>query len=104
MTILTKAVLENLEINFSKFSKKTFRYAKRFRIFAITLQRQTTENCSLKKLGGCRSEELLRDKANICAKRGAVTLCACRTAFYNITVAVVENSFVWDQEGVERLA
>lgn len=41
--------------NFSKNLKFFFRYAKRFRIFAITLQRQTTENCSLKKLGGCRS-------------------------------------------------
>ena len=41
------------------------RYAKKFRIFVFTLQRQT-----------------LKYK----------------------TVAVVENSFVWDQEGVERLA
>jgi len=35
----------------SKNLKIFFRYAKRFRIFAITLQRQTTENCSLKNIG-----------------------------------------------------
>lgn len=40
----------NLMSNFSKIFKKFSRYAKRFRTFGITLQRQTTENCSLKNI------------------------------------------------------
>ncbi len=59
------AKVMNIMSNFSKNLKIFFHYAKRFRIFVFTLQRQT-----------------LKYK----------------------TVAVVENSFVWDQEGVERLA
>ena len=64
--------------NFSKIFKKFSRYAKRFRIFAITLQRQTTENCSLKKLGGCRSEELLRVSQDFCSRFFCVGICSLR--------------------------
>ena len=80
--------------NFFKNFQKIFPLRKKISYLCFYFAASNNRKLFFEKyLGGCRSEELLRDKANICAKRGAVTLCACCTAFYNITVAVVESYF-----------